>query len=95
MSDHHHGHSRRDFFSRSFGGILAGATLLEYAFFRANWARAQARTASAELFTIEKVADSVYAAIAKPQILTNCNAVIFVLSRESKTPANVIPPVIA
>jgi glyoxylase-like metal-dependent hydrolase (beta-lactamase superfamily II) len=82
MSDHHHGHSRRDFFSRSFGGILAGATLLEYAFFRANWARAQARTASAELFTIEKVADSVYAAIAKPQILTNCNAVIFVLSRD-------------
>ena len=82
MSDHHHGHSRRDFFGRSFGGILAGATLLEYAFFRANWARAQARTASAELFTIEKVADGVYAAVAKPAIMTNCNAVIFVLSRD-------------
>ncbi|HEY1242736.1 MAG TPA: MBL fold metallo-hydrolase [Bryobacteraceae bacterium] len=82
MSDHHHGHSRRDFFSRSFGGILAGATVLEMAFFRANWARAQARTAGSELFTIEKVADGVYAALAKPQIMTNCNAVIFVLSRD-------------
>ncbi len=82
MSDHHHGHSRRDFFSRSFGGILSGATLLEYAFFRANWARAQARTADAKLFTIEKVADGVYAAVAKPAIMTNCNAVIFVLSRD-------------
>lgn len=82
MGEHRHGHSRRDFFSRSFGGILAGATILEEAFFRANWARAQARTASAELFTIEKVADGVYGAIAKPQILTNCNAVIFVLSRD-------------
>lgn len=82
MSDHHHGQSRRDFFSKSFGGILAGATLLEYAFFRANWARAQARTANAELFSIEKVADGVYAAVAKPAIMTNCNAVIFVLSRD-------------
>ncbi|HLK51015.1 MAG TPA: MBL fold metallo-hydrolase [Bryobacteraceae bacterium] len=82
MSDLHHGHSRRDFFTRSFGGILAGASLLEEAFFRANWARAQARTATAGLFTIEKVADGVYAALAKPAIMTNCNAVIFVLSRE-------------
>ena len=82
MSQRHHGHSRRDFFSRSFGGILAGATVLEVAFFRANWARAQARTAGAELFTIEKVTEGVYAALAKPQIMTNCNAVIFVLSRD-------------
>ena len=82
MSRRRHRHSRRDFFSRSFGGILAGATVLEVAFFRANWARAQARTAGAELFTIEKVTEGVYAALAKPQILTNCNAVIFVLSRD-------------
>jgi len=82
MSQRHHGPSRRDFFSRSFGGILAGATVLEVAFFRANWARAQARTAGAELFTIQKVTEGVYAALAKPQILTNCNAVIFVLSRD-------------
>jgi len=82
MSRRRHRHSRRDFFSRSFGGILAGATVLEVAFFRANWARAQARTAGAELFTIEKVTEGVYAALAKPQIMTNCNAVIFVLSRD-------------
>ena len=82
MNRRRHGHSRRDFFSRSFGGILAGATVLEVAFFRANWARAQARTAGAELFTIEKVTEGVYAALAKPQIMTNCNAVIFVLSRD-------------
>ena len=82
MSRRRHRHSRRDFFSRSFGGILAGATVLEVAFFRANWARAQARTASAALFTIEKVTEGVYAALAKPQIMTNCNAVIFVLSRD-------------
>src|SRR6516164_8727132 len=79
---HHHHHNRRDFFRHCFGGVLAGATVLEVAFFRANWARAQARTAGAELFTIEKVTEGVYAALAKPQIMTNCNAVIFVLSRD-------------
>src|SRR5262245_35704415 len=80
--NHHHAHTRRDFFTRSFGGILTGATVLEEAFFRATWARAQAPTASATLFNIEKVADGVYAALAKPQIMTNCNAAIFVLSRD-------------
>ena len=81
MGDHHH-HSRRDFFQRSFGGILAGATIFEQAFLRAGWARAQAQTASANLFDIEKVADGVFAALAKPAALTNSNAAIFVLSRE-------------
>jgi cyclase len=75
-------HSRRDFFARSFGGILAGASVMEEAFFRASWARAQSQTANASLFTIEKVADGVFAALAKPQIMTNSNAAIFVLSRE-------------
>jgi cyclase len=80
MGDHHH--TRRDFFTRSFGGILAGATVFEEAFLRASWARAQSQTANADLFTIEKVADGVYAALAKPQIMTNSNAAIFVLSRD-------------
>jgi tripartite-type tricarboxylate transporter receptor subunit TctC len=31
---------------------------------------------------IEKVADGVYAALARPQVLTNCNAAIFVKSRD-------------
>jgi cyclase len=82
MSDHHHNHSRRDFFRRSFGGILAGASVFEEAFLRASWARAQAQTATANLFDIEKVADGVFAALAKPAALTNCNAAIFVLSRD-------------
>lgn len=75
-------HSRRDFFSRIFGGILRGASILEIAFMRASWARAQAAGKSTNLFTIEKVADGVYAAIAKPQIMINCNAAIFVNSRD-------------
>jgi cyclase len=79
---HTHGHSRRDFFHLAFGGILAGASVLEQAFLRAGWARAQAPGASTSLFTIDKVADGVYAALARPQILTNCNAAIFVGSQD-------------
>ena len=74
---HTHTQSRRDFLSKAFGGILLGASVFEEAFFRATWARAQSPTASDNLFTIEKVADGVFAALAKPQILINCNAAIF------------------
>ena len=79
---HHHHHTRRDFFTRSFGAILAGATIFEEGFLRAGWARAQSQTASGDLFTIEKVAEGVYAALARPQVLTNSNAAIFVLDRD-------------
>jgi cyclase len=79
---HHHGHTRRDFFRRSFASVLAGASVFEEAFLRAGWARAQAQTANANLFTIEKVAEGVFAALAKPQALTNSNAAIFVLDRD-------------
>src|SRR5262245_635660 len=79
---HHHGPTRRDFFRRSFDSVLAGASVFEEAFLRAGWARAQAQTANANLFTIEKVADGVFAALAKPQALTNSNAAIFVLDRD-------------
>jgi glyoxylase-like metal-dependent hydrolase (beta-lactamase superfamily II) len=82
MDHHAHAHSRRDFFSRAFGGALAGASIIEEAFLRATWARAQAPGASANLFTIEKVAEGVYAALARPQVLTNCNAAIFVNSKD-------------
>jgi len=61
---------------------LSGATIFEEAFLRAGWARAQAQTANASLFSIEKVADGVFAALAKPQALTNSNAAIFVLDRD-------------
>src|ERR1700682_2224392 len=82
MHDHTHSHSRRDFFHRAFGGILAGASVLEEAFLRASWARAQSAGASTNLFNIEKVADGIYAALAGPQILTNCNAAIFVNAKD-------------
>jgi len=82
MHHHAHAHSRRDFFSWAFGGALAGASIIEEAFLRATWARAQAPGASANLFNIEKIADGVYAALARPQVLTNCNAAIFVNSQD-------------
>jgi len=82
MHLHTHAHSRRDFFHLACGGILAGASVLEEAFLRAGWARAQAQGASTNLFTIDKVADGVYAALARPQIMTNCNAAIFVSSQD-------------
>ena len=82
MHHHAHAHSRRDFFSTMLGGALAGASIVEEAFLRASWARAQAPGASTNLFTIEKVADGVYAALARPQVLTNCNAAIFVNSQD-------------
>src|SRR5438034_9734200 len=66
MGDHYHGRTRRDFFRTTFKGALAGATIFEEAFLRAGWARAQAQTASASLFTIEKVADGVFA-VPSPQ----------------------------
>ena len=61
---------------------MAGASIIEEAFFRASWARAQAPGASTSLFKIEKVADGVFAALARPQVLTNCNAAIFVNSQD-------------
>ena len=54
MHHHAHGHSRRDFFSKAFGGALAGASIFEEAFLRATWARAQSLGASTNLFKIEK-----------------------------------------
>ena len=50
---------------------------MEQAVFRANHARAQAVDGLPTLFDIEKVADGIYAAIARPETLLNCNAAIF------------------
>src|SRR5579871_3812650 len=78
-----HGHlSRRDLFQRVFGGALGGASVLELGFVRANWARAQSvNVTTTKLFDIQKVADGVYAALAHPAAITNCNAAIFVNSQ--------------
>jgi len=78
---HSHG-SRRDFFHQIAGAALTGASLLEIGFLRAAFARAQARTANTQLFDIQKAADGVFFARARPQAITNCNASIFVNSED-------------
>ncbi len=78
MHIHAHHHSRRDFLS----SLVAGASILETAFCRAAWARAQAPAASTQLFDIERVADGVYCALARAQALINSNAAIFVNSQD-------------
>jgi glyoxylase-like metal-dependent hydrolase (beta-lactamase superfamily II) len=55
---------------------------MEQAFFRAAQARAQAPGAPANVFDIEKVAEGVYAAVARPAGVTNCNAAIFENARD-------------
>ncbi|MGA3027489.1 MAG: MBL fold metallo-hydrolase [Bryobacteraceae bacterium] len=72
-----HAHSRRGFLTQTLGGGFLGASLLEQAFFRATLARAQAPLAPSDVFEIEKVAEGVYAAVARGAAITNCNAAIF------------------
>jgi cyclase len=87
---HHHSHnhvvsgptSRRDFLRVLMGGTLAGASILELAWHRAAWARAAAPSSEPNLFDIQKVADGVYFARARPQAMLNCNAAIFVRSKD-------------
>jgi cyclase len=86
---HHHNHvapegatSRRDFLRILMGGALAGASILELAYHRAAWARAAAPTSDANLFDLQKVANGVYFARAHPQAMINCNAAIFVRSKD-------------
>jgi glyoxylase-like metal-dependent hydrolase (beta-lactamase superfamily II) len=71
-------HSRRGFLARTLGASWLGASLMEQAVLRAAQVRAEAHSApQPTLFDIEKVADGVYAALARPQPQVNCNAVIF------------------
>jgi glyoxylase-like metal-dependent hydrolase (beta-lactamase superfamily II) len=57
--------------------MLSGI-VLDQALVRAAKARAQSIHSNTKLFDIEKVAEDVYAATAKPVTLLNCNAAIFV-----------------
>jgi cyclase len=75
-------HSRRGFLKQTLGVCWTGATLLEQAVFRAAQARAQSVEAPANLFDIEKVAEGVYAVLARPQAIVNCNAAIFENARD-------------
>jgi cyclase len=91
---HHHPHphnhvvesngptSRRDFLRVLMGGALAGASIMELAWHRAAWARSAAPSSEPNLFDIQKVAGGVYFARARPQALLNCNAAIFVRSKD-------------
>ena len=75
--------NRRGFLRLTLGSAWTGAALLEQAVFRAAAARAQSNTADLpKLFNIEKLADGIYAAIAKPAAQINCNAVIFEQDRD-------------
>lgn len=73
--------SRRDFLRVLMGGALAGASVLELAYHRAAWARAAA-PADEDLFDLQKAAEGVYFAHARPQTVINCNAAIFVRSKD-------------
>jgi len=74
--------SRRDFLRMLMGGTLAGASVLELAYHRAAWARAAAPANDGYLFDIQKAAEGVYFAQARPQAILNCNAAIFVRSKD-------------
>jgi cyclase len=75
--------SRRDFLRTLMGGALAGASILELAYHRAAWARAGAAAGSdANLFDLQKAAEGVFFAQARPQAAINCNAAIFVRSKD-------------
>jgi glyoxylase-like metal-dependent hydrolase (beta-lactamase superfamily II) len=77
-----HAVSRRDFFGRMALGSMAGASILDLAWRRAAWAQAMSPGAPTDLFDIQKVAEGVYFAFARPQVLLNCNAAIFVKSAD-------------
>jgi cyclase len=73
--------TRRDFLRILMGGALAGGSILELAFHRAAWARATSIFIP-DLFDIQKVAEGVYIAQARPQAEINSNAAIFVRSKD-------------
>lgn len=72
-----HAVTRRGFFRDIVTGLSA-ASFLELAARRAAWAQAGVPGAATDLFDVQKVADGVYFAFARPQAVGNCNAVIFV-----------------
>ena len=74
--------SRRDFLRVLMGGALTGASVMELAWHRAAWARAAGFPAETKLFDLEKAADGVYFAKARPQAMINCNGAVFVRSKD-------------
>jgi glyoxylase-like metal-dependent hydrolase (beta-lactamase superfamily II) len=74
--------SRRDFLRVLTGSALVGASILELAYHRAAWARAAAPSSDTSLFNLQMVANGVYFAQARPQTIINCNAAVFVRSKD-------------
>ena len=90
-ANHAHSHirkerlsSRRDFLRSLMGTTLAGASILELGWHRGAWARAAAQRPDARLFDLHKAAEGVFLAQARPQsrAMINCNAVVFVRSKD-------------
>ena len=73
--------SRRDFLRTLMGTTLAGASMMELAWHRAAWARTAAGNPE-KLFDLQKAADGVFFAQARPQTVINCNAAVFVRSKD-------------
>jgi glyoxylase-like metal-dependent hydrolase (beta-lactamase superfamily II) len=73
--------TRRDFLRTLMGTALTGASVMELAWHRAAWARSAAGDEQ-KLFDLEKAADGVYFAHARPQTVINCNAAVFVRSKD-------------
>ena len=74
--------SRRDFLRMLMGSTLAGASALELAWHRAAWASAAAPAAEGNLFDLQPVGTGIFFAHAHPQAQVNCNAAIFVRSKD-------------
>jgi cyclase len=88
-ANHAHNHvvperlsSRRDFLRTLMGTTLAGASMVELAWHRAAWARAAMQGSDARLFDLHKAVEGVFLAQARPQATVNCNAVVFVRSKD-------------
>jgi cyclase len=74
--------TRRDFLRTLVGTTLTGASMMELAWHRAAWARTTAQGGEPKLFDLQKAADGVFFALAKPQTVINCNAAVFVRSKD-------------
>lgn len=74
--------TRRDFLRTLMGTTLAGAPMVELAWHRAVWARTTASGGEQKLFDLERAADGVFFALARPQTVINCNAAVFVRSKD-------------
>ncbi len=74
--------SRRDFLQRMALGSVIGASILDLASRRAAWAQTMVPGAPTDLFELQKVAEGVYFASPRPQVVINCNAAIFVNSAD-------------